>query len=144
MTKQATVELLKQQLPGFYSAEQVINIINDIEDSSAELNEDQLESIADTIYDEVRDALGKMYTNDIIDTDSAEFSLYDKTIELDSVDIDKDTYNLSVKSIERILTKKNKLRIKAIIPVHLYGQMADMSEILAIADLDAFADRFRT
>ena len=91
MTKQATVELLKQQLPGFYSAEQVINIINDIEDSSETLNEDQLESIADTIYDEVRDALGKMYTNDIIDTDSAEFSLYDKTIELDSVDIDKDS-----------------------------------------------------
>ena len=107
MTKQATVELLKQQLPGFYSAEQVINIINDIEDSSAELNEDQLESIADTIYDEVRDALGKMYTNDIIDTDSAEFSLYDKTIELDSVDIDKDSIaDTVIEGVKKVMWDK--------------------------------------
>ena len=107
MTKQATVELLKQQLPGFYSAEQVINIINDIEDSSETLNEDQLESIADTIYDEVRDALGKMYTNDIIDTDSAEFSLYDKTIELDSVDIDKDSIaDTVIEGVKKVMWDK--------------------------------------
>ena len=113
MTKQATVELLKQQLPGFYSAEQVINIINDIEDSSAELNEDQLESIADTIYDEVRDALGKMYTNDIIDTDSAEFSLYDKTIELDSVDIDKDSIaDTVIEGVKKVMWDKFLLKAK--------------------------------
>ena len=107
MTKQQTVELLKQQLPGFYSAEQVINIINDIEDSSETLNEDQLESIADTIYDEVRDALGKMYTNDIIDTDSAEFSLYDKTIELDSVDIDKDSIaDTVIEGVKKVMWDK--------------------------------------
>jgi len=92
MTKQQTVELLKQQLPGFYNVEQVINIINGIEDSSqTSLDEDQLEEIADDIYDNVRKALGSMYSGDLIDTDSAEFSLYDKTIELDSVDIDKDS-----------------------------------------------------
>jgi len=34
MTKQQTVELLKQQLPGFYSVEQVIKMIDDIEDNS--------------------------------------------------------------------------------------------------------------
>ena len=107
MTKQATVELLKQQLPGFYSAEQVIKMINDIEDSSETLNEDQLESIADTIYDEVRDALGKMYTNDIIDTDSAEFSLYDKTIELDSVDIDKDSIaDTVIEGVKKVMWDK--------------------------------------
>ena len=113
MTKQATVELLKQQLPGFYSAEQVINIINDIEDSSETLNEDQLESIADTIYDEVRDALGKMYTNDIIDTDSAEFSLYDKTIELDSVDIDKDSIaDTVIEGVKKVMWDKFLLKAK--------------------------------
>ena len=113
MTKQATVELLKQQLPGFYSAEQVINIINDIEDSSETLNEDQLESIADTIYDEVRDALGKMYTNDIIDTDSAEFSLYNKTIELDSVDIDKDSIaDTVIEEVKKVMWDKFLLKAK--------------------------------
>jgi len=48
-------------------------------------------------------------------------------------DIDKDTYNISVESIEKILAKKNKYKIKAIIPVHLYGQCADMDPILELA-----------
>lgn len=48
-------------------------------------------------------------------------------------DIDKDTYNISLKSIEKILAKKNKFKIKAIIPVHLYGQCADMDGILKLA-----------
>jgi dTDP-4-amino-4,6-dideoxygalactose transaminase len=46
-------------------------------------------------------------------------------------DIDKDTYNISCASVEKILSKKNK--IKAIIPVHLYGACADMSGILKLA-----------
>lgn len=48
-------------------------------------------------------------------------------------DIDQDTYNISLKSVERILTGKNKLKVKAIIPVHLYGQCADMDGILKLA-----------
>lgn len=48
------------------------------------------------------------------------------------VDIEPDTYNISVKSIEKVL-KKKKNNIKAIIPVHLYGQCADMDSILKIA-----------
>jgi len=46
-------------------------------------------------------------------------------------DIDADTFNISLESIEKILAKKNK--IKAIIPVHLYGQCADMDGILKLA-----------
>ena len=107
MTKQQTVELLKQQLPGFYNVEQVINIINGIEDSSETLNEDQLEKIADEIYDEVRDALGKMYTGDLVDTDSAEFSLYDRTIELDSVDVDKDSIaDTVIEEVKKVMWDK--------------------------------------
>ena len=48
-------------------------------------------------------------------------------------DIDKDTYNISIASIEKILLKKNKLKLKAVIPVHLYGQCADMDGILRLA-----------
>ncbi len=48
-------------------------------------------------------------------------------------DIDRDTYNISLESIEKILSMKNKLKIKAIIPVHLYGQCADMDGILKLA-----------
>lgn len=48
-------------------------------------------------------------------------------------DIDPQTYCISIKSIEKILLKKGKLKIKAIIPVHLYGQCADMDGILKLA-----------
>ena len=48
-------------------------------------------------------------------------------------DIDYDTYNISLESVEKILAKKNKYKIKAIIPVHLYGQCADMDAILKLA-----------
>lgn len=45
------------------------------------------------------------------------------------VDIDPTTYNIDVKAIERAITP----RTKGIIPVSLYGQMADMDEINEIA-----------
>ncbi|MGA2775503.1 MAG: DegT/DnrJ/EryC1/StrS family aminotransferase [Candidatus Omnitrophota bacterium] len=48
-------------------------------------------------------------------------------------DIDKDTYNISPESLEKVLSAKNKLKIKAVIPVHLYGQCADMDVILKLA-----------
>jgi dTDP-4-amino-4,6-dideoxygalactose transaminase len=48
-------------------------------------------------------------------------------------DIDRDTYNISPVSIEKLLTWKKKLNIKAIVPVHLYGQCADMKEVLRLA-----------
>ena len=45
------------------------------------------------------------------------------------VDPDIDTYNISVENIEKNITNKT----KAIIVVHLYGQSADIEEILQIA-----------
>ena len=45
------------------------------------------------------------------------------------VDIDPSSYNIDVTKIEEKITKKT----KAIIPVHLYGQAADMDPIVAIA-----------
>jgi dTDP-4-amino-4,6-dideoxygalactose transaminase len=46
------------------------------------------------------------------------------------VDIDPETFNIDPSKIEAAITEKT----KAIIPVHLYGQMADMEEIKKIAD----------
>ncbi len=48
-------------------------------------------------------------------------------------DIDRDTYNISLEGIEKVLSGKNKIKIKAIIPVHLYGQCADMDGVLRLA-----------
>ncbi len=45
------------------------------------------------------------------------------------VDIEDDTYNIDPKAFEKAITKKT----KAVIPVHLYGQPANMGEIMAIA-----------
>ncbi len=45
------------------------------------------------------------------------------------VDIEPKTYNIDPKSFEKAITKKT----KAVIPVHIYGQPADMDEINAIA-----------
>ena len=45
------------------------------------------------------------------------------------VDVDKDSFNVTAKNIEKAISVKT----KAIIPVHLFGQAAPMEEILAIA-----------
>jgi dTDP-4-amino-4,6-dideoxygalactose transaminase len=50
------------------------------------------------------------------------------------VDIDPLTYNIDPNSIEDVFQRRgNQSRIKAIIPVHLYGQSADMDPIMDIA-----------
>ncbi len=45
------------------------------------------------------------------------------------VDVDEETMNISVEAIKKALTPKT----KAIVPVHLFGQCADMEAILALA-----------
>ena len=46
------------------------------------------------------------------------------------VDIDPRTFNINAELIESVVTE----RTKAIMPVHLFGQMADMNPIMAIAE----------
>ena len=50
------------------------------------------------------------------------------------VDIDPVTYNLDASQIESKVTSKT----RAIIPVHLYGQMADMDVAMAVAEKHGF------
>ncbi len=55
------------------------------------------------------------------------------------VDIDPNTFNLDVMQVESVVTD----RTRAIVPVHLFGQMAPMEELLAIAkkhDLSVIED----
>nr|WP_299383156.1 DegT/DnrJ/EryC1/StrS family aminotransferase [Allomuricauda sp.] len=46
------------------------------------------------------------------------------------VDVEPDTFNIDPKAIERAITPKT----KAIVPVHLFGQCANMDAIMEIAD----------
>lgn len=45
------------------------------------------------------------------------------------VDVDMDTFNISVEAIKKAITSKT----KAIVPVHLFGQAANMDEIMTLA-----------
>jgi uncharacterized membrane protein YheB (UPF0754 family) len=94
MTKQMTVELLQQQLPGFYSVDQVIKMINDIEDDSQAqaYNESQIESLIDLITAKVEHVIDRMDAGDLVDYDSAQFDLNGNEISV--VDIDTNTSTL--------------------------------------------------
>jgi hypothetical protein len=80
MTKQETIELLGKQLPGFYSVEQVIKMINDIEESdSFELSDEMVK----TLSEDIADSLSSEGT-DIVD--DYELTLNCREVELDSID----------------------------------------------------------
>ena len=52
-------------------------------------------------------------------------------------DIDLETYNISAAKIAELLTSmsvENRSRVKAVIPVHLYGQCVEMDKLQTIAD----------
>ncbi len=46
------------------------------------------------------------------------------------VDVDPETFNIDIKAVERAITPKT----KAIVPVHLFGQCANMDAIMALAE----------
>jgi dTDP-4-amino-4,6-dideoxygalactose transaminase len=52
---------------------------------------------------------------------------------IEFVDIDESTYNMDPEKLREYLERRRGAPVKAVIPVHLYGQMADMDPILALA-----------
>jgi dTDP-4-amino-4,6-dideoxygalactose transaminase len=50
------------------------------------------------------------------------------------VDVDPETLNLSPEEVRQLLRDANGSRIKAVLPVHLYGQCADMTALQSIAE----------
>lgn len=90
MTKSQTVELLKKQLPGFYSVEQVIEMINKIEEGGS-FNEDQLEALIDKITVKVENTLNRMCSEDFVQLDTAEFELSGNEISVTDIEVNTDT-----------------------------------------------------
>jgi len=90
MTKNETVDLLKSQLPGFYSAEQVINLIEKIEEEQVKpkLSVTQVREIAQSIVDAIEEEASN---DNIVCFDDVEFELdYQRRIEVTDVPINYD------------------------------------------------------
>ena len=49
-------------------------------------------------------------------------------------DIEPDTYNINAEEVKKLLDSKSNKMIRAIIPVHLFGQAADIDSIMEIAE----------
>jgi hypothetical protein len=91
MNKQQTIELLQKQMPSFYSLEQVISIINDIEDTvtvKAEFNDELIDTVVDRIVDLGTDSI-----------DSYELEMYNNQVEIQSLDLDADVVKRAIKSV---------------------------------------------
>ncbi|MCP4049325.1 MAG: DegT/DnrJ/EryC1/StrS family aminotransferase [bacterium] len=79
-------------------------------------------------------AMGIGYGDEVITTPFTFFATAGSIVRVGAtpvfVDIDPDTFNINPDLIEEKITKKT----KAIIPVHLFGQMADMDRVNDIAE----------
>lgn len=83
MTKQQTLDTLKTQLPGFYSVEQVMEMISKIEEpKSFSLSGEQIKELVSNIVNEVTD-LGI----DAIDDYTLDMNY--REVELDSIDFNE-------------------------------------------------------
>ncbi len=90
MTKNQTIDLLKSQLPGFYSVEQVINLIEKIEEeqSTPKITFDQLRDLTRSIVNSIEEEAQR---DNIVCFEDVEFELnYDRRIEVTDVPINFD------------------------------------------------------
>ena len=77
MNKNQTIELLKNQLPGFYSVEQVISLIEGIEEPKAtpSISAETVVELFTKLESKVSQTINDMDTKDAVDYDSAEFDV---------------------------------------------------------------------
>lgn len=85
MNKNETIELLEKQLPGFYSVDQVIELIKGIEGGTNDFN---IDSLVEVIEEHINDQVSGMSSDNACDFSSAEFSLSGNEIQLDCVDLE--------------------------------------------------------
>ena len=87
MTKDQTVDLLRSQMPGFYSVEQVINLIEKMDESRGRvITVTEIGAAIDKVVDSL-----ERNEDEIVDTGSVEFSIsYDNRIEVDRVRLNFD------------------------------------------------------
>jgi len=102
MTKQETIDLLGKQLPGFYSVEQVIKMITDIEESgSFEISDEMVK----TLSEDISEALSSEGT-DIVD--DYELSMSYREVELDSIDLNEGKIKAAVRDALENYIENNK------------------------------------
>jgi len=76
MTKQQTIDQIKNSLPGFYSAEQVIEMLTKIEEPQPQaVSIPNMEVLMEEIETAVSRRLDRFNSDDLVDFDSAEFSI---------------------------------------------------------------------
>ena len=82
MTKQQTIDQIKNSLPGFYSAEQVIEMITKIEEPKATLDDQFINDFGHKFLNRL-----DRYPIAYVDLDSAEFDLQGNQIHLVDISI---------------------------------------------------------
>jgi translation initiation factor RLI1 len=89
MNKQQTIELLSKQLPGFYSVEQVIELIKNIEESGPTLTKASYDELVETLIDNIDgygvDAIGNY-----------ELEMSDREVTLEQVSFDYRTLHNAI------------------------------------------------
>ncbi len=86
MTKQQTIELLEKQMPGFYSAQQVISLISKISEGPSSLSAGMIEKLVEALNDKIKDDLENTDSDALVDFGSASFELNGNEITLDTID----------------------------------------------------------
>ncbi len=100
MTKNQTIDLLKNQLPGFYSVEQVINLIEKIEEAKATtISSERIDAVTRRIVETLED---EHSNNNLVNLDDIEldFNNWDRKITINDVPMD---FNLIRDLIEQEL-----------------------------------------
>lgn len=114
MTKQQTLELLQKQLPGFYSVDQVIKMINDIEDGQS-FDAKQIDDLIDNIDEAIERRIQRLDSDDLVDKDSAEFELCGNEISLYRIQTnDSLIADECVECVRNVLTDFFKLQKEAV------------------------------
>jgi len=87
MTIEQTVAAVQNAPGSIYTREDVISLLHRIETKGGSLTQDQIATLCELICEKVKDNAENLETEDVCDTDSAEFELNGNEISLCSVDV---------------------------------------------------------